>query len=399
MDDEFAGIGLAIVAICVVIGLACFVIGLALFTAPFWGLGVAGGMAVNGAGRLVLSKDLQSPSILSRLVNLQFDGSMLRGNIVPAAVRQYAQFPNVLMVTVCLLLPVFLFLLLAYTPDTTFFNSIQNFLATLGIPFRDLMPIFFLAIVALSIGSAIFLWEDFNLVSAVESHVNHSLSQANTSFDTADRLDDFVQKNERLAQGLGISFPQDYFDSIRAFVNTNKAGILADPSLLENAISRETEHAEEDNNNLAKATTRIEAVENQWEQVSHAVYATGSPSMLNTLDQLYEQLLQQKQTFLPNRDWDIFGMGMSIIEEEFSKLEQQARNFSQGTSSSPDPTGAYAVLGVSPDMDNEQIRQKRNELAKRYHPDGRNNRDELKMKEINLAYAEIMSEPGRKKHG
>ncbi|MFO7803293.1 MAG: J domain-containing protein [Desulfovermiculus sp.] len=377
MDDAIGGCIVAIIVIGVAIWLFGIVIGLLVVTLPAWGSGAVSGTAVYGFARIKLASDLRSPSKFSQLVNFGFDGFKLNSEIKREAVKEYVAPYNIASVVLCLLVTAVVFMVLVSEPGML--GSEEEWIQVFG----------FFITAAITIGLAFLLWIRLDLTSAVEKEVKGALDQANISFQASGELQGIIRDNALIAQELQIDFPQGNVNSVRSYIDRHKAKVLTNPSSLRSVIAAEIEKAQRDRVNLRKAGERFDEVMQLHHKVSRTVFATGSPSMVNAIDEIYEQIHQAKQICLPQREWATFDEAMTVYTQDLKQLEEQALNLTAGEASDYNAVDPYEILGVTSDMTLDEIKKVYRELSNIYHPDKGKVRDDRRFKEIGNAWSLI----------
>ena len=114
--------------------------------------------------------------------------------------------------------------------------------------------------------------------------------------------------------------------------------------------------------------------------------------MVNEIDSIHEQIHQAKEVCLPKREWATFDEAMTVYTQELKRLEKQAFNLAAGKGPDFNADDPYQVLGVTPEMDNSEIKRVFRELCHIFHPDKGKVRNTEKFKEIKNAYDKIMKQ-------
>lgn len=377
-DDVFFGIFVALILIGATIWLIGIVIELFIFTLPAWGSGAVSGIATYGALRLKIASDLHSYAKFSQFVDFGFDGFRLCSKLKREAVKNYVAPYNIVPVLLCILVTAIVFMAIVSEPSGL--GREEKWFQISGLLFTAVITLCF----------ALLLWIRIDLTSAVETQVRRALDQANTSFQASGELQEIIRDNALLAEELQINFPQDDVSVVRNYIDTHRIKVLTDPSSLHTVIAAEIEKAKRDQSDLRKAGERFDEVMQLQQNVSRTVFSTKSPSMVNAIDLLYDQIHIAKEVCLPQREWDTFEEAMSVYTQEIKELEKQALSLTAGERLDFNTGNPYQVLGVTPEMTDAEIKGVFRELCNIYHPDKGKVRDSEKFKEIKDAYDEIM---------
>ena len=205
------------------------------------------------------------------------------------------------------------------------------------------------------------------------------------------RLQSITKQIADLSTILKISFPEDYSSSIRAYVESHKADLLINTTGFDRFISSEVAKANDDLSKLKRAAKAFDEVMQLYSRTTSEVNRTGNKAFFHLLHQLLEGLEGLKD-FLPKREWNKFHEGVDFIMDELKPLYENATGYQDAYEEeceeevSSDP---YSILGVSEQMDDDQIRKIYLELCNIYHPDKGKVPDDTKFKEINNAYEQI----------
>lgn len=379
MDDDNIGYVIVIIMVfAVAISLIGIVIELVVGTLPAWGFGALSGTVAYGVIRLKLASDLSSADKFSQLVNFGFDGVRLCSEIKPEAVKDYIAPYKIVPVAACVFVTAIVFKVAVYDPSML--DNEENWVQISS----------FLITAAITVSVAFILWTRLDLRSAVETKVKQALDHANISFQASGELQGILGDNALIAQELQIEFPQDNVSTVREYIDAHKAKVLTDPSSLKKVIAAEIEKAKHDSSRLRKSGQHLDEVMQLHHKVSRTVFATGSPSMVNAVDLIHEQIHQAKEICLAQREWATFEEAMTVYAQDMKQLEAQALNFTAEEEPNISVGHPYHVLGVSSEMDDSEIKKVFRELCNIYHPDKGKVRDATKFKEIKTAYDEIV---------
>jgi hypothetical protein len=207
-----------------------------------------------------------------------------------------------------------------------------------------------------------------------------------------DQIEALGAEVAQLARQLDAHFPADYASSIQSFADANKARLLADSSELSSFISGQSERAREDRDQLRKAASQYDSAMQEYREALSMVFTSGSVALTTLLDDTYVALTDLRG-LLAQRDWTAFAEGISSITKKLRAISRNADElrdlWEDGDLAVRDP---YDVLGVSPEMSDDKIRKVYRQLCKIYHPDIGTVKDDRRIKEIIIAYEQILGE-------
>jgi len=380
---------LIIILIILLWGLAGAIIQVGIASLPAWGIGLLVGLVVFYGLRQRILVSLRTPQKLAKLVNLSFDGRRLHCSIDHTEVEKYADStePISISVLVCVAVTVGVLVYLA--------NSTEVFL---GHKFLDERMSETTSIVLGVIISAIVISYTFAKVKPTESfrqqikaEVERLVATANFSLKVTDDLHSLIQQNASFASKLKISLPEPHTQRIRTYVEQNKSFLLIDTNGVSRIINAEISKAKDDYVNLERSTKILDDVMQSYFQTAYAVNKTGSPTLIVLLDEILKQLEGSKQ-WLQSKEWSKFPSVVKSIKEDLELLYNSSINYQEPTSPPIDevPTDdPYGILGVNPQMTDEEIKKVYLALIKIYHEGTGMVKDENKWKEINSAYQRI----------
>jgi hypothetical protein len=154
--------------------------------------------------------------------------------------------------------------------------------------------------------------------------------------------------------------------------------------------------------NTKKCRNKYEQAKSVHRSSIKAVAGTGSPSLLQKLDELNGCIELSKEEFLPEKEWNEFCRAMDEFIKEIKSLKETERNFASSSDSRESSdvqngknlnrNNPYEILGVEKNDSKQTIKKIYYKLAKIYHPDKGLKRDAKRFKKIKKAYDTIIKQ-------
>jgi len=383
---------IAIALIVLAIQSAITVISVAIASSLAWGSGVTVGLIMFYASRKRLITSLRQPGKVSELVTLTFDGNRLNCSVNEAKVEKYSASsrPLALGITASTVTTLTFLWFLAQETDAfvghKFFETKMSVLASTivaGIISTIIISYTFVKVKAKT-----------NLRQSIRQEVGRWVSSANVSLESTSELQSIVQSIAGLASKLNINFPDEWNPKIAAYVENNKPALLINTSGLNKLLRKQVSDARDVLNKLEHAIQIYTDVKQVYLQTAHEATQRHATTILQMLDE-YSMQLESSKNWLLTREWNKFMAVVTAIKDDLENLYNIAINYQETSESNIEEQSsmnAYDILGVSPEMTDEEIHQVYIQLVKIYHEGTGFVKNEKKWKEINVAYQQIMEE-------
>jgi|GEM_PF-5703557 len=349
-------------------------------SAPIVGSGLAVVFLIQWLFRLCKVDQMSAPSQLVRVVRVGFSQGKVSRTLDESQMQRVTS--GFAVVAICS----------SIIMGTCFALGVGWILALEGFWFADEVAV---SIVTCILGAVEFAWASAQissgfrekLESSIRQRVEEKISGVNLSLEELDSLGKGIFE---LATGQSIRFPVDYVSSVGTFFETHKAELLMDITKANPFIAKQIGQAKRDMDALEQAIDQYEAALSEYKTVALEVNRCGSAALVALLDDIYT-VLSAITGYLEMRNWSAFAEGIDFAMNELDMLRQNAVEFQAYAQEEESPGyDPYDVLGVSPEMRDDEIREVYRKLCLIYHPDLELVKDDERMKEINAAYEQIM---------
>lgn len=367
----------------IIISVVAFVFGVTAFivSAPSVGSGLAVVFLIQWLFRLCKVDQMSAPSQLVRVVRVGFSQGKVSWTLDESQMQRGTS--GFAVVAICS----------SIIMGTCFAWGVLWTLVNVGFWFDD--DEVALSILTLIVGAVEFAWASAwiskgfkgKLKSSIQDRVEERFAGMNLSIGELDTLSSGISQ---LASQESIQFPVDYMSSVQAFIEAHTAELPVDMSKARAFITKQIRQAREDLQKLRQATEQYKVALHRCEEVGVEVNRSGSIALVRVLEDIYGGL-ETLRGYLRMRNWSAFAEGIDFAMNELDMLRQNAVEF-QAYAEEEELPGydPYDVLGVAPEMSDDEIREVYRKLCLIYHPDLELVKDDERMKGINAAYEQIM---------
>jgi DnaJ-domain-containing protein 1 len=234
----------------------------------------------------------------------------------------------------------------------------------------------------------------------VRRHLEERVARVRDSETCLGELQAHVASIATHAEHLGLDWPTADPAFIQERVEARKADLLQGVLTFDQLFKEDLARLREEGRRLEKARAIHGRVLETLRQVTAELAPLGSRPLLDQLEILRGAVELAKKKHLGKREWSLFTSRLSEIEALARQLPNYAR---EGTGQDEEDTltTAYRALGLSPETDAAQVRQRYLRLQKLLHtdrlqgesPEVRSAAEGL-IKEINRAYEVIKKKGG-----
>jgi len=198
-----------------------------------------------------------------------------------------------------------------------------------------------------------------------------------------------------VSRSWGISFLVNYSKETREYIEENKADLLKNLEGLNLLLAQKIAAVKVDHQNLEKAFRHFTEILSVHERTSNEVVLSGSILLIKQMEKLYEGIQSSNiKILIERKQWADFHRILDMIQSDIDKLGDRAKRYSAGGQQTPyentdlemSEEQAYKVLGLSPSATNEQIKKVYWQLSHIYHPDKGLSQDDERFKLIKAAF-------------
>ncbi len=384
-------------------------------TAPAWGTGIVLTLLAIGIFHIQRVYHLNSPKILSRMVDISFDGQKLNLSFDEHRIKSYAHagiagFLGFLIGVGGSLIVLHLMNWYGYLRNIVNLQGrLLSYQESLISGYIISTFVVIMTIIIYSPGEA--------FKNSIITRANKLASRINLKLEEIEELRNLEKSIKSIVNSpdFNISFPTDYHTEIQNFINNHQANLLFNIAELNHFIFKKINQAQNDKKKLEKARALYLDLKNLLDDTGYWICKSGSETLINQSD-MYHRILSLENIEPPikNREWDKLYLGLEKLKTEILRLKDLASKIQETGykeenelyEGSMDVNRALKILGLDESFLNlpkkirdEKIKSAYTALVKIYHPDHMQEIEESlrktfeeRLKAINDAYAFLKNE-------
>lgn len=217
-----------------------------------------------------------------------------------------------------------------------------------------------------------------------------------------------------ISKELGLEFRVFFKKNVEDYITNHDWRVLAKDKIFNRLLNEQTNLARVDQTNFRKALKTFKDAEIFFTDVSRDVNKTASIPLIRELDYLYKYLSSPNiKSLLLDKKWNEFEKIIKSILNDLKSLRETAIKYQESGINDEDFDDGYnsnelddtimtadkarEILGISPTLPYNKIKEVYRKLSAIYHPDSSIVEDEERMKKINEAMHFLEEERRKKK--